>query len=79
MVDPIPLDWKIILKSEKDDTISRAATLEENTDHTLNIGGRTLQTDKLRKKLIYNSLRNKVYKKTRQKLRNLSNLSEIMT
>ena len=55
--------WKIILKSETDTPISRAATLKENIDYTLNIGGRTLKTDKLTNKLIYNSLRNKVSKK----------------
>ena len=43
--------------------VGRAATLEENIDYTLNIGGRTLKTDKLANKLIYNSLRNKVSKK----------------
>ena len=60
--------------------VGRAATLEENIDYTLNIGGRTLKTDKLANKLIYNSLRNKVSKKpTAEIKRNLSNLSEIMT
>ena len=60
LVGAILQDWKIILKSETDSPISRAATLEENIDYTLNIGGRTLKTDKLTNKLIYNSLRNKV-------------------
>ena len=46
-MDVIPRDWKIILKSETDNPISTAATLEENIDYTLNIGGRTLKTDKL--------------------------------
>ena len=47
LMDVIPRDWKIILKSETDNPISTAATLEENIDYTLNIGGRTLKTDKL--------------------------------
>ena len=63
LIDAIPRDWKIIFKSETDNPISRAATLEENVDYTLNIGGRTLKTKKLTNKLIYNSLRNKVSKK----------------
>ena len=46
-IDAILQDWKIILKSETDNPISRAATLEENIDYILNIGGRTLKTDKL--------------------------------
>ena len=57
LVDAIPRDWKTILKSQTDSRISRAATLEENIDYTLNIEGRTLKTDKLTNKLIYNSLK----------------------
>ena len=79
LIDAIPRDWKIILKSETDNPTSRAATLEENVDYTLNIGGRTLKTEKLTNKLIYNSLRNKVSEKNQLQKRNLSNLSEIMT
>ena len=78
LVDAIPRDWKIILKSETDNPISRTATPEENVDYTLNTGGRTLKTDKLTNKLTYYSLRNKVSKNQWQK-RNLSNLWEIMT
>ena len=63
LVDAIPRDWKIILKSETDNRINRTATLEENIDYTINIGERTLKIDKLTNKLIYNSLRNKVSKK----------------
>ena len=36
-MDAIPQYWKIILKSETDTPISRAATLKENIDYTLNI------------------------------------------
>ena len=37
LMDAIPQYWKIILKSETDTPISRAATLKENIDYTLNI------------------------------------------
>ena len=52
LIDAIPRDWKTILKSETDNPVSRAAALEENVDYTLNIGGRTLKTEKLTNKLI---------------------------
>ena len=52
LIDAIPRDWKTILKSETDNPVSRAATLEENVDYPLNIGGRTLKTEKLTNKLI---------------------------
>ena len=64
LIDAIPRDWIIILKSETDNPISRAATLEENIDYILNIGGRILTTNKLiTNKLIHNSLR---YKESRK-------------
>ena len=61
-MDAVLQDCKIILKSETDHPISKAATLEEDRDQTLNIGGRTLKTDKLTNKLIYNSLRDSIIK-----------------
>ena len=61
-MDAVLQDCKIILKSETDNPISKAATLEEDRDQTLNIGGRTLKTDKLTNKLIYNSLRDSIIK-----------------
>ena len=71
LVDAIPRHWRALRESEMYCPNRRNREQNEWFKYTLNIGGMDIRTDKITKKLVHNTLRDKQIKAHQQQKRKL--------